>query len=185
MSDPRGRRWWLLVAGYVMLLFAMQPRLGFVVDDLKQRWGVAAFDRVMLAAAIVAGLLFVVLALRVWRTAGTVDRLLLLAAVALYVLGVSLLEIPQERLHYVEYGVLAGLAYFACRRGTARAMGVWQAALAAILITTGLGYLDEALQGALWERRYFDWRDVLLNGQAAVLGTIAAVPIERVAKRPS
>ncbi len=181
----QGRRWWLLVVAYVGLLFAMQPRLGFVVDDLKGRWGVPAFERVMLAVAVLAGLLFVALTLRIWRAAASTDRMLLVAAMALYAVGASLLEVPQERLHYIEYGALAGLAYFACRRGTAGGMTVWQAALAAIALTVGLGYLDEELQGALWERRYFDWRDVLLNGQAAVLGTIAAVPIERAANRSS
>jgi len=177
-------RWWLGVAVYVVVLFAMQPRLGFAVDAVKERWGVATFERTMLAAAVAAGLFFAALALRAWRTATTVDRLLLVAVVALYTLGVSLLEVPQERLHYAEYGLLAGLIYFACRRDLGRGMGKWPAALTAIVITTSLGYLDEALQGALWERRYFDWRDVRINAQAAVLGIVASVPIERVTKRP-
>ena len=173
------RRWWLFVAIYVGLLFAMQPRLGFIVDGLKERWGVAGFERAMLAAAVAVGVLFVGLAARVWRLASSTDRLLLIGAGALYLLGVSLLEIPQERLHYMEYGTLAALVYFACRRATSWNPGIWPAAVVAIVVTFGFGYLDEVLQGALWERRYFDWRDVLLNGQAAVLGTIASVPVER------
>jgi hypothetical protein len=157
----------------------MQPRLGFIVDGLKERWGVPGFERAMLAAAVAVGALLVALAARVWRLASSTDRLLLMAAVALYVLGVSLLEIPQERLHYMEYGTLAALVYCACRRATSWNPGIWPAAVVAIAVTIGFGYLDEVLQGALWERRYFDWRDVLLNGQAAVLGTIASVPVER------
>ena len=176
-------RWWLIVAAYVAILFAMQPRLGFVVDAVKERWGVPAFERAMLAAAVAAGLLFVALVTRIWRAASRTDRMLLVAVAVLYVVGVSLLDIPQERLHYVEYGLLAGLVYFACRRDLKRNMSTWQAAFAAIVITIGLGYLDEKLQGALWERRYFDWRDVLLNAQAAVLGTLASVPVERVGNR--
>jgi len=118
-------RWWLLVAAYVAVLFAMQPRLGFVVDAAKERWGVPAFEWTMLAAAVAAGLLFVALAMRIWRTASRADRMLLVAVAALYVVGVSLLDIPQERLHYVEYGLLAGLVYFACRRDLKRNMSVW------------------------------------------------------------
>lgn len=175
-------RWWLLVAAYVVALFAMQPRLGFVVDAFKEQWGAATFERTMLAAAVVVGLLFATMAQRIWSTATRADRLILIAVVALYVVGVAMLDIPQERLHYVEYGLLAGLIYFACRRDPKLSMGGWQAALAAIAMTIGLGYLDEWLQGELWERRYFDWRDVLLNAQAAVLGTLASVPIERAAK---
>jgi len=40
--------------------------------------------------------------MRIWRTASRADRMLLVAVAALYVVGVSLLDIPQERLHYVE-----------------------------------------------------------------------------------
>jgi len=178
-------RWWLLVATYVVVLFAMQPRLGFAVDAFKERWGQATFERTMLAAAVTAALLFAATTLRIWRVATRTDRLLLVAVVAFYGVGVSLLEVPQERLHYVEYGLLAGFVYFACRRGLERSMSSWRAALVAIVVTIGLGYLDEVLQGSFWERRYFDWRDVLLNAQAAVLGTVASIPIERTSKRAS
>ncbi len=183
MSHDHRRRWWFLVAAYVALLFAIQPRLGFLVDALKEAWGVPTFERVMLATTVVAGLLFATFALRLWRAATVTDRMLLGVAAALYAVGVSLLEVPQERLHYVEYGALAGLVYFACRRGCGQGLSTWPAALVAIAITTGFGYLDEVLQGALWERRYFDWHDVVLNGQAAVLGTIASVPVERLGQR--
>jgi hypothetical protein len=170
----------MLVAGYVVALFAMQPRLGFVVDAIKERWGVRAFEQVMLAAAVGAGLAFALVAWRLWRRASQLDRGLLLVAAALYVVGTALLEIPQERLHYVEYGLLAGLIYVVCRR---EGVGTPASIVIAIAVTSTFGYLDEFLQGALWERRYFDWRDVQLNAQAAVLGTVAAVPLERTVRR--
>ena len=176
-------RWWPLAAAYTAGLFALQPRLGFFVDAFKERWGAPAFERTMLAAVVVAGLLFAAIAARLWRAATGTERFVLMAVAVLYVVGVALLEIPQERLHYVEYGLLAGLVYFACRRDSGQGLTTGQAAVAAILITIGLGYLDEALQGALWERRYFDWRDVQLNAQAAVLGVLASVPIERAGTR--
>jgi VanZ family protein len=179
MRAPRAWRWWLATGAYVALLFAMQPRLGFVVDALKARWGVPVFEQAMLAAVVIAGIGFLAIVWPVWRRARAADRVLLVAVVGLYILGVTFLEIPQERLHYVEYGVLAGLIYGGCRE---ERVGVGGAVGIAILVTAALGYLDERLQD-VWERRYFDWRDVQVNAQAAVLGTFAAVSVER-ASRP-
>jgi hypothetical protein len=168
--------WWTVVAIYTVVLFAVQSRLGFLVDALKERWGVPTFERFMLAVALGAGAIFLVLAWRLWSRAAGADRGFLVLAAVGYAVGISLLDVPQERLHYVEYGVLAGLIYFAAR---AQGLGLRGAAVLAFAATSALGYLDEVLQGALWERRYFDWRDVQLNVQAAVLGTLAAVPVER------
>jgi hypothetical protein len=169
-------RWWGAVCAYVLVLFGLQPYLGLAVDAFKARWGVPAFERVMLVAALAFGAALLVLVQRLWRRAGFTERVMFAAVLGLYALGLALLEVPQERLHYAEYGVLAGLLYFALGRHQSRLVAL----LGAILVTTALGYLDEVLQGALWERRYFDWRDVQLNFQAAVLGTLAAVPTERV-----
>jgi hypothetical protein len=165
---------WTLVAAYVAALFALQPRLGFMVDAAKARWGEAAFAQGMLAVAVLGGLVFVALALRVWQRSGALDRALLVAVAALYVVGTALLDVPQERLHYLEYGLLAGLVYLAAQH---QGMTRRRAALLALVLTTALGYFDEYLQGALWERRYFDWRDVQLNFQAAVLGTLAGLAV--------
>lgn len=172
--------WWAAAAGYVALLFSLQPRLGFWVDAAKERWGVPTFELVVLLAVVATGLLLAMLAWWLWRRADPFDRVLLLAVLVLYAGATALLEIPQERLHYAEYGVLAGLIFFAAR---AQGAGRWPAAAVALVATSGLGYLDEHLQGAFWERRYFDWRDVQLNVQAAVLGTLASVPVDRVVRR--
>ena len=184
MTRGRGnaRRWWVLVAVYTAVLFAVQSRLGVLVDALKERWGVPAFETFMLAVALAAGAVFLVLAWRLWSRAGSTDRGLLILAAIGYALGIGILEVPQERLHYVEYGLLAGLVYFA---GQAQGLGTRNSALLAIAATSALGYLDEVLQGAFWERRYFDWRDVQLNVQAALLGTLVAVPVERIVRRGS
>jgi len=114
---------------------------------------------------------------RLWRRASGFDRVLLVAVLVLYAGATAMLEIPQERLHYAEYGLLAGLVFFAAR---AQGAGRWTAAAAAVMVTSGLGYLDEHLQGAFWERRYFDWRDVQLNVQAALLGALTSLPLDRV-----
>jgi len=76
-------------------------------------------------------------------------------------------EIPEERVHFIQYGLMAWLA-----RG---ALG-WSAPpllayLGAFLLASGVGYVDELVQGILPSRLY-DLRDVLLNMQAAFLGVV-------------
>lgn len=183
MADlrPGARSWWALVAVYVVVLFAVQPRLGFAVDAFKARWGDAALERTVWVLAGVAALAVVAALGLVWRSASPLDRLLIVGGLVLYGVGVLALEIPQERLHYVEYGVLAGLLYGAVE--SRPGWTPWRAAAFAFAVATGFGYLDEELQGRLWERRYFDWLDVALNARAAALGALLAVPMYRAWRR--
>lgn len=178
---PGSWGWWGLVVVYVFGLLAVQPFLGFAVDAFKARWGEAALERTvwvaaaLAAAAVLAGLAWF------WGAARPLERVLVIAGLALYAVGVAVLEIPQERLHYVEYGMLSGLVYagLQAREGRGRA----RAAAVAFLVAAGLGTVDEVLQGRLWERRYFDWRDVALNARAAALGILLAMPMLRVWQR--
>lgn len=172
---PGTRNWWLLVGLYVAVVFSAQPYLGFAVDALKGRWGEGGFAAAVSTLAAAVAVAIAVAALPLVRAATRTERLVLAIGAVLYVVGVATLEIPQERLHYAEYGLLAGLV-FAGLQGS-RHNAVWQTALATIVLVAALGWLDESLQGALWERRYFDWRDVQLNTRAAALGTLIAVPL--------
>jgi len=170
------RKYWIVVAGYVALLFSLQPRLGFWVDAFKARWGVPALENTTwVASALTAGVLIALLR-RSWHGSLASERAVFVAALVLYGVGVILLETPQERLHYVEYGLIAALIY-----GGLSARGpeahCWRCVVIAVVVTAALGYLDERLQGWFWERRYFDWRDVRLNAQAALLGVATGVPL--------
>lgn len=89
----------------------------------------------------------------------------LTAVVAAMITG---LEIPEERVHFLQYGLMAGLAAAALRGH----LPPGKAYIGGLLITSGIGWVDELLQ-AILPYRYYDLRDVALNGQAALLGTIA------------
>lgn len=170
-----GRGWWGLVAAYVFVLFAVQPWLGFLVDTLKARWGEAGFATVVSTVAVVVAVAVGLFALRIARAATRIELAVMALGALLYGAGVSLLEIPQERLHYAEYGLLSALVFVGLQGERRERAG--RTVVAAIVLVAVLGWLDETLQGALWERRYFDWRDVELNLRAAALGVLLAVPI--------
>ena len=194
-------RFWGATAAYVVLLFAVQPFLGFGIDAFKERWGEPALD-VTAGVIVTAGAAAAaVLVARIWRRARARQRVAMAVGGLLYGLGVTVARYPQERLHYLEYGVLAALLYVGLA-ARARAEGPpWRPAAAgpagvaragpggrsgpatlprratvwAFAIGVGLGTLDELLQ-IPWARRYFDWADVLLNVLAVGLGLLVAVP---------
>ena len=173
---PGSRAYWTAVSTYVVALFTAQAFLGLGIDVFKERWGHAALSRLLVAAAAAVALALAVVAGKVWPRARPGERAVMVLGLLLYGLGVASLEIAQERLHYAEYGVLAAMLYVGL--AGARPRSSWQQhALVSVAVTASLGLLDETLQGALWERRYFDWRDVALNLRAAFLGTLLAVPV--------
>lgn len=175
MIRAGSRGYWALVGLYVAVLFSLQPRLGFWVDAFKERWGDQALDRTAWAAAAVAAVAVLALVARAWRGALASERAVFVVAMLLYAVGVWLLDTPQERLHYFEYGLLAALVYGGlAARGPAAHF--WRHVIVAVVVTSLLGFVDELLQGWFWERRYFDWRDVRLNVQAALLGVAVGVP---------
>jgi hypothetical protein len=92
--------------------------------------------------------------------------LVLLAAITgAMVLGLS---IPEERVHFVQYGLMAVLA----RRALAWHVGPPRQYLGAFAIAAMAGWVDELIQGVL-PNRVYDLRDVAINAVAALLAVAA------------
>ncbi len=92
-----------------------------------------------------------------------------LGVVVVYVLLGVRMAIP-ERSHLMEYGILAMLIYEAFTERAANGRLSTPPALAAFLVASAVGLLDECIQIAL-PNRVFDWEDILFN----VLAVLAAV----------
>lgn len=182
------RRYWLLTSVYLVVLFGMQPWLGVAVDVFKERWSAEALDVTVDIIVGLSGLMLITFLAGLLRVASRAEGASLLLSLAIYLGGAYHTTVPQERLHYIEYGLLAVLLYvgFASTPrvrgmlGLAKGDDGWQR-LAALTfaVGAGFGYLDELLQ-ILWERRYFDWLDVRLNAGATLLGLMIAVPVVRI-----
>lgn len=85
---------------------------------------------------------------------------------------------PEEKLHFLEYGAVGVLAFFAARPewSTARRF------IFAVLFTLAAGWLDEGIQ-ALLPNRHYDLRDVGFNALAGTMALTAFGFIRRSAKR--
>ncbi len=172
----RERRLWLAVTAAVVALLAALYPMQFALDALRSRNLLRFTISVLfiLCAAAVAGAL-------VRRRAPRLAWLVVALAGALYAAIALAMEVPQERLHLVEYGALALLIRTAIAESAAvrqlgnrvSNVGVW-----ALGVATTVGWLDEAVQGILPNRMY-DLRDVAFNALAAALALCAAAAIRR------
>jgi hypothetical protein len=96
----------------------------------------------------------------------------MLAGVAVaYALVILPMESPEEKIHFIEYGVVAILAYLSFGRY-----------VAAFLFVAAAGWVDEGIQ-ALLPSRYYDLRDVAFNAAAGLMALVALAlcsPRERI-----
>jgi len=162
--------WTLLAVLYVSVVYAALPfarpiwrRIEPLLGGRESLWFLAA------GVACLAALV-----LRAWA-AGPVRRLagvaLLLGVLAAYAWLLFVFyrgRITLEKVHLLEYGVLAYLAFSAVtvtRRG-----GPGAALAAAFVAAAGAG--DEVLQDLIPER-YFDWYDIFGNWIGGALGGVA------------
>ncbi|MGD8327902.1 MAG: VanZ family protein [Acidobacteriota bacterium] len=179
-APPAGlsrRRYWTWVALYVVVLLSIQSAMGYGIDLFKELWGEVALSVVayIIAALGAAGAVWI--GWRAWARCTVGERIWIVVALLAYGAGTLTARYPQERLHYLGYGLLAGLLYVGFARD--RMPLAWAAAL---LTGWAIGYADELLQ-ILWPRRYFDWADVTMNVVAVALGLSLAIPLWRATER--
>jgi hypothetical protein len=174
------RRWWRLSLAYLAGIYLSLYPLQFVLDFLRAR----NLLRLSLAALFVAAAGTLV----VWMRRRDAERLEWLALAGIGTLYAALLErmtIVQERLHLLEYGVLAlgfRAALEARRRRGALGGGAWWAAVGAWLLSGLAGWVDEGIQ-ALLPNRFYDLRDVGFNALAGALALVSAAALEAARER--
>lgn len=90
--------------------------------------------------------------------------------------------LPEEKLHFLEFGGVGGLIYLALEERRQRRLSAPRIpvgpGLGAVLLTGASGWLDEGLQ-ALLPERYYDLRDVAFNVIAALLAVVSLAVINR------
>ena len=98
----------------------------------------------------------------------------LLGLAGVYALVVWPMDSPEEKLHFLEYGVVAVLAFFAA---PVKWVGGSRYVFAA-LFTGAAGWLDEGIQ-ALLPSRYYDLRDVGFNALAGGMALVSVAIYRR------
>jgi len=156
--SERERRWWIAALALILVIYAS---LYFVREPVE-------FLRARGLLRLTVGALFGVAALevirRVWRRgAGPREVLVLLGFAGAFSGAVLLADLPEEKLHFLEYGLLGSILFQACQERSARlGHGRLSAALTAMALAGLAGWGDEGIQAVL-PNRYYDLRDILWN----------------------
>lgn len=165
LPQPSPARSWTFVGLYLIALFASLPFVRAVVITLRQQHLLGASVTLLYFAAV-AGLVYhIVFDVRLSDKVAFLSLILLAALGGSLILGLS---VAEERIHFLQYGLLALMT---------RATLSWHCRplhqyLGAIVIAAGAGWLDELVQGVIPDRVY-DLRDVGINAVAALLAVVA------------
>jgi len=159
------KRLWIAAAACLLLIWASIYPARAIVDFLRGRNLLRATVAIVFLAAGCGLAAFLLRARPRWREIAA----LVFGGLA-YAVVLAIMNQPEERLHFLEYGALAGFTEAALRARRAALggpLGVLPSLLA-ILLTAALGWLDEIIQYFVPVRVY-DWRDVGFNAAAGAL----------------
>lgn len=181
--SPRPSRLWLEVALWVAVIFATIPFVRRLREAFVARWPAELIGYAVMAVVATAAVAAAVLVARRSQRLRAVDMAWLTVVAALVLLWTrALMAQPEEAVHFLEYGLLGVLAHRALRTRVRD----WAVFVAAALLGSLVGTLDEIVQWIVPDR-YFDLRDIVLNGGASALVQVAIwrlAPAYRAAPSP-
>lgn len=169
--SPRTREFlaWTYVVLWSGLIFLSVPFVRAGVEFVREHWGRETFTYVVIAGVILALAAALVVTLKQpRRSLASYAWLLGCAGLVAYLAYDLKNSSPEEAIHYLQYGVLSVLLYFAFAHRI-RDYGIYAAAT---IVGTFVGMLDETLQW-LTPRRVFSTSDVWLNFTAVALVQLA------------
>lgn len=159
------RRRWAILLAYSLLILGTLSLVRAARDELTARLGQRGFDWCVWGLFALAAAALFSWAIR-QRALRSPRRLVALAlACGVYAVMILRLEVAVERIHYLEYGLVAVLALRAFEVRTPDAA----AYVLACLYVMALGLLDETIQWIL-PTRVGEFRDVAINLSAGALG---------------
>ncbi len=101
-------RRWLFAGSWTMLIYATLYIVRPICEFLKQYPSFPFIVNAIIIALLTAA---IIISLKKQYIRRTSTFLLLILVVATYLLGLKIIPIPEERVHFIEYGILAFLIY--------------------------------------------------------------------------
>jgi hypothetical protein len=160
---------WLAVAVWITAIFATIPFVRSLREAFAIRWPVELLAFAVMGIVAAAAAVALAVSQRRRHSIRWADAAWLVAIAAVLIFWTrALMGQPEEAIHFLEYGVLGVLLYRALRLHIPDP-GVF---VAGALLGAIVGTVDEILQWVVPDR-YWDFRDLVLNGGASVLVQIA------------
>jgi VanZ family protein len=153
------------LAFYLLAIYATLGYVRVITNALRDRGALrgSVLTAFALASTVVVILLFRDARNRTFR--GAVILMLIGFAYAVVILPMNS---PEEKIHFIEYGVVALLAHAASPRTWSSGKRFVRCAL----FVAAAGWIDELIQ-ALLPTRFYDLRDVAFNAAAGLIALTA------------
>lgn len=156
------RRYWLQALGWVACIYITLPIVRPICEFLRKA---ILFNLVVnTTILLVIGILIIFFCVRRQISKTSLLFFVFLAVIS-YGSIASFVKIPEEKIHFLEYGLLAFLLFRALRVNKSE----FKSYLWALILTLAFGWADEGIQHLL-PNRYYDTRDVVFNLLGGVLG---------------
>jgi hypothetical protein len=163
----------LIAAGWAAVIYATIPLVRLAREWFVERWGQAPIGYGVIIVVMIAAVVGIIGLRRLARRPRPAAIAWLIAIAAVIVWWTTRLwDHPEEAVHFLEYGLLGILIYLALRPRFPDA----SAYLSAALLGTLVGTVDEIIQW-ITPGRYWDFRDIVLNGGACALALAALWPL--------
>ncbi len=176
MASPDRR--WLPVLLWVAVIYTTIPFVRVLREWYVARWDPLWIGLAVAVVLVAAGAVAVTLRKREAGRSRRWDTVWVIVVTTVFVIwSLSLRRSPEEAVHFLEYGLLAVLLHRALRP----TIGGGLLFIAAMLSGALIGTVDEIIQW-ISPSRYWDWRDLTLNGGA---GALAQVMLWRAAPPPA
>ncbi len=162
---------WMIAGLWLLFIYATLPLARSISGFLR--------EAIPFSAAINAGIFLTVTAILIFVLIERINHDLLnyLLLTLILIAGgliVCFIKIPEEKIHFLQYGVLSFLILRALNDEQPRAKHY----LLAFILTAGCGWLDEGIQHLL-PQRYYDLRDILFNAGGGFLGLLFSLIAKR------
>jgi VanZ family protein len=165
------RRYWSYVFAWVVLIYATLYSVRPVCNFLKNTTPFALLVNILMFSLLIVIMMSLLMKRIVTRPS---SYIFLFMTVAAYIYGFLTIQFPEEKIHFIEYGILAWLIIQAVELDVRRPA----AHVYAFLLTAIFGWMDEGIQHLL-PNRYYQFDDVILNATSGLLGLFLTHIIKR------
>ncbi len=157
---------WSLIGCYVTFIYStlyiMRPILNFLKATLKSYLNLSVGVMFLIILSLVLAHIISN------REHYSVNQYLWFSFIScLYGLVLYILELPEEQVHFIEYGILSALIYVALTHDINNKSIYFLSAIVVFVF----GTIDEVIQWVL-PNRCFDIRDLIMNGIAGILAQL-------------
>ncbi len=155
---------WSLIGCYVTFIYSILYIMRPILNFLKATLGSYLNLSIVIIFLILLSLVLVHIISN--RERYSVSQYLWFAFIScLYGLAIYIVDVPEEQVHFIEYGILSGLIYIVLTHDIHNNVYV---CFLTVFIVFVFGAVDEVIQWIL-PNRIFDIRDILINGISGIL----------------